>query len=219
MVGPPAVNEATTRSQLIDVDLARAGWSASKRTAITEYVLQVAEDETSYGARGFADYVLLGSDGKPLAVVEAKSTTCDVLAGKQQASHYADAIRSKFGCDPFIFLANGKEILFWDRERYPPRKVAGFYTRDDLERLRHQRQYAKRLHEVDVNPDIAGRDYQNEAIRRVNGLRPATVRSEVLGGECRRADQSGKHRGLLNLSARWTREFKAEHAKQQGALR
>ena len=82
---------------------------------------------------------MLGSDGKPLAVVEAKRTSRDELAGKRQAADYADAIKAKFGDDPFIFLTNGKEIQFWDRDRYPPRKIAGFYTRDDLERLRHQK--------------------------------------------------------------------------------
>ncbi len=76
-------------------------------------------------------------------------------------------IKKKFDHDPFIFLTNGKEIQFWDRDRYPPRKVAGFYTRDDLERLRHQQQYAQPLCDITINPDIAGRDYQNEAIRRV----------------------------------------------------
>jgi type I restriction enzyme R subunit len=45
--------------------------------------------------------------------------------------------------------------------------VSGFYTRDDLERLRHQRQFAEPLRDVTIDADIAGRDYQNEAIRRV----------------------------------------------------
>jgi len=102
-----------------------------------------------------------------LAVVEAKHTSRDEIAGKRQAADYADAIKSKHRQDPFIFLTNGKEIQFWDRERYAPRKVSGFYTRDDLERLRHQRQFAQPLHGVPVNADIAGRDYQYEAIRRV----------------------------------------------------
>lgn len=102
-----------------------------------------------------------------MAVVEAKHTSRDEIAGKRQAADYADAIKSKHRQDPFIFLTNGKEIQFWDRERYAPRKVSGFYTRDDLERLRHQRQFAQPLHGVPVNADIAGRDYQYEAIRRV----------------------------------------------------
>jgi type I restriction enzyme R subunit len=160
-------NEASTRTELIDTQLARAGWSRNRRTLIEEFLLKTGEPDSTYGNEQFADYVLLGSDGKPIAVVEAKRSARDELAGKRQAADYADAIKAKFGDDPFIFLTNGKEIQFWDRDRYPPRKIAGFYTRDDLERLRHQRQYAQPLHEVTINADVAGRDYQNEAIRRV----------------------------------------------------
>jgi type I restriction enzyme R subunit len=159
--------EAATRVNLIDGQLAVAGWSASRRTLIEELLLIAQEPESRYGEKQFADYVLLGSDGRPIAVVEAKRSSRDELAGKRQAGDYADAIKAKFGRDPFVFLTNGKEIQFWDRERYAPRKVSGFYTRDDLERLLHQRQFAQPLDSVTINADIAGRDYQNEAIRRV----------------------------------------------------
>jgi type I restriction enzyme R subunit len=159
--------EASTRTELIDTQLARAGWSKGRRTLIEEVLLRTEEPDGEYGSEQFADYVLLGSDGKPLAVVEAKRSSRDELAGKRQAADYAESIKARFGDDPFIFLTNGKEIQFWDRERYAPRKVAGFYTRDDLERLRHQRHYAQPLDGVTINADIAGRDYQNEAIRRV----------------------------------------------------
>lgn len=158
-------NEAATRERLIDAQLARAGWSKGRIGLIEEYCLQASEP--SAGGDQFADYVLLGSDGRPLALVEAKRSSRDELAGKRQAADYADVIKAKFGNDPFIFLTNGKEIQFWDRERYAPRKVAGFYTRDDMDRLRHQRQFAQPLDGVPINADIAGRDYQNEAIRRV----------------------------------------------------
>ena len=159
--------EAETRSQEVDRQLALAGWTAARRNFLEEFVILAQQEERAYGGNQFADYVLLGSDGKPIAVVEAKRSSRDELVGKRQASDYADAIETKFGSDPFIFLTNGKEIQFWDRERYAPRKVAGFYSRDDLERLQHQRKYAQRLDIVPINADIAGRDYQNEAIRRI----------------------------------------------------
>lgn len=160
-------NEKTTRSELIDSQLAHAGWSKSRRCLIEEFVLSTSSPDSSYGREQFADYVLLGSDGKPIALVEAKRSSRDELSGKRQAADYADVIKSKFGIDPFIFLTNGKEIQFWDRERSAPRKISGFYTRDDLERLLHQRNFAKSLSEMTINQNIAGRDYQNEAIRRV----------------------------------------------------
>ncbi len=160
-------NESSTRTELIDTQLARAGWSKNRRTLVEEVLLQTADPSGAYGNGQFADYVLLGSDQIPLAVVEAKRSSRDELAGKRQAADYADAIKAKFGVDPFIFLTNGKEIQFWDRDRYPPRKIAGFYTRDDLERLKHQKRHSQHLQEVAINAGIAGRDYQNEAIRRV----------------------------------------------------
>lgn len=159
--------ESITRTELIDNQLARAGWTKNRKLLLEEVLLQIASPNSPYGQDQFADYVLLGADGKPLAVVEAKRSSRDELAGKRQAADYAEAIKSKTGYEPFIFLTNGKEIQFWDKDRYPPRKIAGFYTREDLERLRHQKQYALPLSSVNINPDIAGRDYQNEAIRRV----------------------------------------------------
>jgi len=159
--------ESSTRANRVDQQLSRAGWSKNRRTVLEEVPLVGPAKDGTTGPDQFADYVLLGSDGQPLAVVEAKRTSRDELAGKRQAADYADAIMAKCGLDPFIFLTNGREIHSWDRQRYSPRKIAGFYTRDDLDRLRHQQRHAESLHHVTINGSIAGRDYQTEAIRRV----------------------------------------------------
>jgi type I restriction enzyme R subunit len=106
-------NESLTRTELIDIQLARAGWSKNRRTLVEEVLLQTADPSGAYGNDQFADYVLLGSDQIPLAVVEAKRSSRDELAGKRQAADYADVINARFGVDPFIFLTNGKEIQFW----------------------------------------------------------------------------------------------------------
>jgi type I site-specific restriction endonuclease len=64
------LNEAQTRQQLIDQQLARAGWGMAERRMLEEYPLSIAEAEPDYGQQPqeFADYVLLGRDGKPLAL-------------------------------------------------------------------------------------------------------------------------------------------------------
>jgi type I restriction enzyme R subunit len=159
--------EAITRAELIDRQLSRAGWSRNKRNLIEECLLKTAEPHSPYSDEQFADYVLLGRDDTPIALVEAKHSSRDALAGKRQSSDYADLVRTKWGFDPFIFLANGRKILFWDRERYPPREVSGFFTLDDLERLKHQRLYGDPLGGVEINAAIVERAYQAEAIRRV----------------------------------------------------
>src|SRR5262245_35235668 len=127
------LNEDQTRQQIVDRQLAQAGWGAQERSVLTEFYLrapggssELKPDYRDYSS-GFADYVLLGRDGRPIAVVEAKRSSRDAIAGKRQASDYADEIKRKFDKDPFIFLTNGKEIWFWDRARYPERKIAGFY--------------------------------------------------------------------------------------------
>lgn len=38
---------------------------------------------------------------------------------------------------PYASLCNGEGIIFWDALNYPERQVAGFFTREDLNRLLH----------------------------------------------------------------------------------
>ncbi|OGW75941.1 MAG: hypothetical protein A2Z72_08915 [Omnitrophica bacterium RBG_13_46_9] len=49
--------------------------------------------QAPYQGHLFADYALLGIDGKPLAVVEAKKTSVDAEKGKEQARIYAEKIQ------------------------------------------------------------------------------------------------------------------------------
>ncbi len=82
---------------------------------------------------------MLDSFGYPLAVVEAKRTSKDpLLVAQTQAAHYADDIKNKTGKDVFIFLTNGYEIYFWDRSRYSPRMVKGFFFPERSGALRFQ---------------------------------------------------------------------------------
>lgn len=128
----------------------------------------IKEARTPYEGHQFSDYVLLGKDGKPLAVVEAKRTSKDAALGREQAKQYCYNIQKQLGGElPFCFYTNGHDIFFWDLENYPPRKVVGFPTRDDLERFQYIRRNRKPLTEELINTNIAGRDYQIRAIRAV----------------------------------------------------
>lgn len=116
----------------------------------------------------FCDYTLLGKDGKPLAVVEAKKSSADANIGKEQAKQYCYHIKEQQGGElPFCFYTNGQDIYFWDMEHYPPKKVYGFPTRDDLERYAYLRKHRKSLSQEFINTKIAGREYQMRAIRSV----------------------------------------------------
>lgn len=154
--------EAQTRRG-IDKQLARVGWIDVGADFEEEFEVGSVGD-ADYG---FTDYALKGADGRVLAVVEAKRTSRDALAGKEQATLYADAIEARHGYRPFIFLTNGLEIWFWDNQSNP-RRVGGFFRREDLERRRFQLLHRKGLTATQINSATAGRIYQQEAIRRVH---------------------------------------------------
>ncbi len=153
-------SEAETRRYLIDVDLRRAGWPLDKDRD-TEYEVTGMPNQQGIG---FADYVLWGDDGKPLAVVEAKKTTVDPAVGQQQAKLYADCLETMHGQRPVIFYTNGYETHLWDDLAYPPRRVAGFYKKEELTRLVLRRTQKQPLEIAGVDSKIAGRYYQKRAI-------------------------------------------------------
>lgn len=100
---PLELSEYSTRKAYIDVMLADAGWEHNKNW-IDEYPIEEMPNSSGFG---FADYVLFGDDGRPLAVIEAKKTCVDVSKGRQQAVLYADFLEKKFDRRPVIFLSNG----------------------------------------------------------------------------------------------------------------
>lgn len=168
-------SEAQTRSEFIDQQLSQSGWNVKDPTQVIEEfdILTalpqgVAEPRTPYEGHQFSDYVLLGKDRKPLAVVEAKKSSKDAAIGREQAKQYCYNIQNQLGGElPFCFYTNGLETHFWDLGSYPPRKVVGFPTRDDLERFQYIRRNRKPLTHEFINTSIAGRDYQIRAIRAV----------------------------------------------------
>jgi type I restriction enzyme R subunit len=56
----------------------------------------------------------------------------------------------------------------WDKVFYPPRRVVSFYSKSDLEWVIQKRTERKDTRNNKVNPAIAGRSYQIEAIKRVS---------------------------------------------------
>ena len=167
-------NEKFTRKEIIDNRLQQAGWNVSDHTQVIEEFDIIVEKDLAqeraapYKKHQFSDYVLLGKDGKPLAVVEAKKTCVDAAIGREQAKQYCNHIHTIHGGHlPFCFYTNGHDIFFWDLDNYPPKKVYGFPTRDDLERYTYIRKGRNALSGEYINTKIAGRDYQVAAIRAV----------------------------------------------------
>ncbi len=153
-------SESTTRRLIINLALERAGWTLGQR-CVREYKLTGMPNASGVG---YADYVLWGDDGKPVAVVEAKKTTVDAAKGRQQAKLYADCLEAMHGQRPVIYYTNGYEAHLWDDRAYAPRAVAGFHKKDELAALLHRRAHRERLDVARVRNAIVERYYQKRAI-------------------------------------------------------
>ena len=159
---PLDITEYQTRKLYIDAMLEDAGWTEGKNW-LNEVELAGMPNKSNVG---FADYVLYGDDGKALAVIEAKRTCVDAAVGRQQAKLYADLLEKKYGRRPVIFLTNGFETRIQDNQ-YPERKVAAIYSKRDLEKLFNLQTMRTSLKNIVVNKNIAGRWYQEAAVKAV----------------------------------------------------
>ncbi|HLD92151.1 MAG TPA: DEAD/DEAH box helicase family protein [Patescibacteria group bacterium] len=146
---------------VIDRLLREAGWSIEDKS-------QVSTEEPA--ADGRADYLLLDSRSRPLAVIEAKKFSVNPNLAQEQAKEYAKSIDA-----PFIFLSNGETIFFWDYKNSNARQIDSFYGRDDLERRNVLSKQSKPLEEIPIpenfyhfNKDIRVRPYQKEAVLAVD---------------------------------------------------
>ena len=138
---PTDISEAETRKLYIDLILKEAGWNVldtegaiqpSKACIEVEvegmpYTVS-DESQQEYAnerfaaekltvptkGKGYCDYVLFGSNGLPLAVVEAKRTSKSPLIGKHQAELYADCLEKRYSTRPVIYYTKGFETNIID---------------------------------------------------------------------------------------------------------
>ena len=149
---PLDISEYKTRKAYIDYMLMDAGWTEGADW-LNEVELQGMPNASGVGS---ADYVLYGSDGRALAVIEAKRTCVDVSKGRQQAKLYADLIEQKQGRRPVVFLTNGFETRIIDNQ-YPERRVATIWSKRDLEKWFNLLNMRTGLSHIVVDKQIAGR--------------------------------------------------------------
>lgn len=159
---PLDLSEYRTRKIYIDAMLSDAGWIEGKDW-INEVELAGMPNKSEVG---YADYVLYDDMHRPLAVIEAKRTCVDVSKGRQQAKLYADILEKKYHRRPVVFLTNGFETRIIDNQ-YPERKCAVIYSKRDLEKLFNLQIMKTSLSHVVVDKNIAGRYYQEGAVKAV----------------------------------------------------
>lgn len=159
---PLDLSEYETRKIYIDSMLEDAGWTEGKDW-INEVEIPGMPNKSE---TGYADYVLYDDAHKPLAIIEAKRTCADVSKGRQQAKLYADLLEKIYGRRPVIFLTNGLDTRIVDG-RYPERKCAAIYSKRDLEKWFNLLAMRTSLKNIVIDRNIAGRYYQEGAIKAV----------------------------------------------------
>ena len=154
---------------------------------------------------GFVDYVLLNTDGRPVAVVEAKKEGIDPLSAKEQARAYAAGLGVSH-----IFLSNGLLHYYWNLRQGNPVKMSRFLPLEELGKAAEWRPDSERLASVvvdenyiAVSQDAAWPGYSpadraavqvNKKIRLLRGYQLAAVRA------LQQAALPGKHRFLFEMA-------------------
>jgi type I restriction enzyme R subunit len=122
---------------------------------------------------GRADYALFDRQGRALAVLEAKSTSVDLASGEAQGRRYADQLGV-----PYIFLSNGEEIWFRDKNQDAHyRRVETVFSQDDLARRKAAGEIRRNPLDIPIDTRIAGgggRLYQSVCID--------TISREIVAG-------------------------------------
>lgn len=159
---PRDLSEYETRKIYIDSMLNDAGWEEGKDW-LNEVEIMGMPNKSGVGK---VDYVLYDDTHRPLAIIEAKKTCKDVASGRQQAKLYADLLEKKYNRRPVTFLTNGFETRIIDNQ-YPERKVSTIYSKRDLEKLFNLHALRTSLRNIVVDKNIAGRYYQESAVKAI----------------------------------------------------
>jgi type I restriction enzyme R subunit len=180
-------NEAFARVK-IDQLLRDADWRLTDGQSVRfEYALDDG---------GQADYALFDRQGRGLAVLEAKRTSVSLSSGEAQGLRYA----SQLGV-PFIFLSNGEEIWFRDKDQDAHfREIKTVFSQNDLARRKAAREVRRNPLDTPIDSRIAGgggRIHQTACIDTlcreiVNGRRKLLVEMATGTGKTRTAAASLK---------------------------
>ena len=177
-------NEATTRKELIDPALKKAGWDVNNPEQVRIEIPVDGFDPKAWEVlkrrvrdaggiyevqlpSGVSDYALYRPNGEIIAVVEAKRTSIDPRLAQTQAEFYVTQLEKLQSFRPFAFMTNGNDIYFLDAGYANKRLVSGFFSPGDLENLLFIRQNQLPPSQASINTAITDRLYQQETIRRV----------------------------------------------------
>ena len=113
--------------RFFDSDEGRANVQLEAGTKVTKQKLDELGNDFENVSDGSLDYLLIGEDGFPLVVLEAKRESKNPLSAKKQAREYAQSVHA-----PYVILSNGNLHYLWDVDRGNPELITKFPTQQSL---------------------------------------------------------------------------------------
>src|SRR5437868_8077004 len=155
-----AGNEAKARVKINKL-LEEAGWRffddengnanilLEQNVKITQSLLDELGNDFEKTKNGYTDYSLIGTDGRVVAVVEAKAEHLHPLIGKEQARAYAYKQNARF-----CILSNGNQHYLWDTWLGNPKVVTKFPRLEEIDDFNEFQPLAKNVINQTVERDF-----------------------------------------------------------------
>ncbi len=142
------------------------------------------------------DFILMGKDNKPLAVIDYTETASSIINGREKVKRVMEELKNKYGYLPAGYYTTGYRTYFIDPLGYSPREVYGFHTASELELIKFRKDARKDISDPIINDNITNRDYQKNAIKKVCEVFTDNRRKSLLV----MATGTGKTRVAISLS-------------------
>jgi len=134
--------------RFFDDDNGRANVQLETGSKVTKQQLDDMGDDFENVTQGFLDYLLIGNDGFPLVVLEAKREGINPLSAKKQAREYAKSLHA-----PFVILSNGNSHYLWDVENGNPELITKLPTPLSLSEIKDYRSKPESLADYQIGDD------------------------------------------------------------------
>jgi type I restriction enzyme, R subunit len=108
--------------KLVDEGDVKANVTVESHTKLDE-----VGDNFEHTKNGYIDYLLLGQENFPIAVLEAKREEIHPLSAKEQARDYANSVHARY-----IILSNGNIHYLWDTNEGNPEQIMRFPAQSSL---------------------------------------------------------------------------------------
>ncbi|MGW4371997.1 DEAD/DEAH box helicase family protein [Nocardia takedensis] len=150
----------------------------------------------------FVDYVLWDDDQSPLALVEIGTNNLDPQEAFRQLQMIANDLKPESDRSPSLFYVNGSEVLIWDEITSSPRRVKGFFTKEELCRRLVTRSRRRNLNQTPIDEGLKLRDHQNRIVRDVCNAFEIEGRRNALVSMAPGSGKIGTYSALVELLIR-----------------